>query len=117
MTDNQQPAEQMSENPPQPGLRFLEVTVYIMGGLLVIMLLVLLGGIAWKVTRGKAPEGPAKTSLIEIAAPAGATIAGVTLDGNTMAVQIVAGASHEVVVLDTRKGTIVSRIRLKPETP
>jgi hypothetical protein len=78
---------------------------------------VLLGGIAWKVTSGQAPEGPAKTSLIEIAAPARATIAGVTLDGNTMAVQIVAGASHEVVVLDTRKGTIVSRIRLKPETP
>ena len=116
MTDNQQPAD-TGETPPQPGLRFLEMTVYIMGGLLVIMLLVLLGGIAWKVTRGKAPEGPPKASLIDIAAPAGATIAGVTLDGNTMAVQIVAGASHEVVVIDTRKGMIVTRIRLKPETP
>jgi len=75
MTDNQQPAD-TGETPPQPGLRFLEMTVYIMGGLLVIMLLVLLGGIAWKVTRGKAPEGPPKASLIDIAAPAGATIAG-----------------------------------------
>jgi hypothetical protein len=117
MTDNQQPAQQMSENPPQPGLRFLELTVYIMGGLLVIMLLVLLGGIAWKVTRGKPPEGPPKASLIDIPAPPGSTIAGVTLDGNTMAVQIEAGSSHEVVVLDTRKGTILSRVRLKPETP
>jgi Family of unknown function (DUF6476) len=117
MTNNQQPTEQVSENPPQPGLRFLEMTVYIMGGLLVIMLLVLLGGIAWKVTRGKTPDAPPKTSLVEITAPAGATIAGVTLDGNTMAVQVVAGTSHEVVVVDTRKGTIVSRVRLKPETP
>jgi hypothetical protein len=117
MTDNQPPAEQMSETPPQPGLRFLEVTVYIMGGLLVIMLLVLLGGIAWKVTRGKAPEEPPKTNLVEIAVPAGATIAGVAVDGNIMAVQVVAGASHEVIVVDTRKGTIVSRVRLKPETP
>ena len=116
MTDNQQPAEQGGENPPQPGLRFLELTVYIMGGLLVIMLLVLLGGIAWKVTRGKAPEEP-KANLIDIPAPAGATIGGVTLDGNTMAVQVDAGASHEVILLDTRKGTILSRVRLKPEAP
>jgi hypothetical protein len=108
MTDNQQAAEQANETPPQPGLRFLEMSVYIMGGLLVIMLLVLLGGIAWKVTRGKAPEAPT---------PAGAAISGVILDGNTMAVQIVAGGRHEVVVVDTRKGTIVSRVRLKPETP
>ncbi len=88
-----------------------------MGGLLVIMLLVLLGGIAWKVMRGKAPEGPPKASLVEIAAPAGATIAGVTLDGNTMAVQVVAGTSHEVIVVDTRKGTILSRVRLRPAAP
>ncbi len=93
------------------------MTVYIMGGLLVIMLLVLLGGIAWKVTRGKAPEAPPKASLVEIGAPAGATIAGVTLDGNIMAVQVVAGGSHEVVVVDTRKGVVVSRVRLKPESP
>jgi hypothetical protein len=116
MTDNQQPVME-GETPPQPGLRFLEMTVYIMGGLLVIMLLVLLGGIAWKVTRGKAPEEPPKPSLVEIATPAGATIAGVTLDGNSMAVQVIAGGTHEVVVVDTKKGIIVSRIRLKPETP
>ncbi|MGE3875194.1 MAG: hypothetical protein AB7F74_19745 [Parvibaculaceae bacterium] len=93
------------------------MTVYIMGGLLVIMLLVLLGGIAWKVTRGKAPEEPPKPSLVEIGAPAGAAIQGVALDGNTMAVQVVSGGAQEVVVVDTRKGVIVSRVRLKPETP
>ena len=117
MTDNQQPVTVEGEIPPQPGLRFLEMTVYIMGGLLVIMLLVLLGGIAWKVTRGKAPEVRPQASLIDIATPAGATISGVTLDGSTMAVHVRAGATHEVVVVDTRKGVIVSRIRLKPETP
>jgi hypothetical protein len=117
MTDNQQTAAPEVQTPPQPGLRFLEMTVYIMGGLLVIMLVVLLGGIAWKVTRGKAPEAPPKASLVEIAAPAGATISSVTLDGNTMAVHVVAGSGHEVVVVDTRKGLIVSRVRLKPETP
>jgi hypothetical protein len=114
MTDNQQPGE--GDTPPQPGLRFLEVTVYIMGGLLVIMLVVLLGGIAWKVTH-KGPEEPAKASLVEIATPAGATISDVTLDGSTMAVHVVSGAAHEVVIVDTRKGAIISRVRLKPEAP
>lgn len=113
MTDNQQP--DMGDTPPQPGLRFLEWTVYIMGGLLVIMLVALLGGIAWKATRGKAPEEPPKASLVEIGVPAGATIGAVTLDGNTMAVQVSAGGTQEVVVVDTKKGVIVSRVRLKPE--
>ena len=45
--------------PPQPGLRFLETTVYIMGGLLVLMLVVLLGGIAWKVMNR--PAQPVET--------------------------------------------------------
>ncbi|MGE0007563.1 MAG: hypothetical protein AB7S92_18515 [Parvibaculaceae bacterium] len=117
MTDNQQPATTEGEAPPQPGLRFLEMTVYIMGGLLVIMLLVLLGGVAWKVTRGKAPEQPQEARLVDIAAPAGATVAGVTLDGSTMAVHVAAGPAHEVVVVDTRKGVVLSRVRLRPETP
>lgn len=106
----------MGDTPPQPGLRFLEMTVYIMGGLLVIMLVVLLGGIAWKATRGKAPEEPPKVNLVEIGVPAGATIGSVTLDGNMMAVQVTAsGGAQEVVVVDTKKGVVVSRVRLKPE--
>ena len=46
-----------------------------------------------------------------------ALLAGVTLDGNTLAVHVVSGAGHEVVVVDSKKGTILSRVRLKPETP
>jgi hypothetical protein len=34
-----------------------------------------------------------------------------------MAVHVVSGANHEVVVVDTKKGVIISRVRLKPETP
>jgi len=93
------------------------MTVYIMGGLLVIMLVALLGGIAWKATHRAGPEELPKASLVEIATPAGATISDVTLDGNTMAVHVVSGANHEVVVIDTKKGAIISRVRLKSEAP
>jgi hypothetical protein len=34
-----------------------------------------------------------------------------------MAIHVVSGAVHEVVVVDTKKGAIISRVRLKPQTP
>jgi hypothetical protein len=114
MTDNQQPAE--VQDPPQPGLRFLETTVYIMGGLLVLMLVVLLGGIVWKVST-RTPEEPAKPNLVELATPAGAQVQSVTLDGDRMAVHVVSAGSHEIIVVDTRKAQILSRITLKPQAP
>jgi hypothetical protein len=114
MTDDQQSAE--GEAPPQPGLRFLETTVYIMGGLLVLMLVVLLGGIVWKVST-KGPQEPAKPNLVELATPAGAQVQSVTLDGDRMAIHVVSGSTHEIIVVDTKKAQVLSRITLKPQAP
>ena len=83
-----------------------------MGGLLVLMLLGLLGGIAYKLMH-KAPESTAPAAT-DVPVPDGANVAGITLDGDRMAVHIVKGADHEIIVLDTRKGTVVSRVRLWP---
>jgi hypothetical protein len=94
--------------PPQPGLRFLEMTVYIMGGLLVLMLIVLLGGIGWRIAnRGSAPAEPAKVLDLDLSA---AGLTQVALEGDRL---VLRGAS-EIVVVDTRLGTVVTRIRLKP---
>jgi len=97
----------------QPGLRFLETAVYIMGGLLVLMLLGLLGGIAWKLTH-KTPPEPTSVQSVDVAVPEGASVAGVTLDGDRMAVHVVKGNDHEIIIVDTRKGQVVSRVRLRP---
>jgi hypothetical protein len=94
--------------PPQPGLRFLEMTVYIMGGLLVLMLLALLVGIGWKVThRGAAPPEPAKTLDLDLSA---AGVSQVALDGD----RLVLRSGTEIVVVDMRSGSVLTRIRLKP---
>jgi hypothetical protein len=94
-------------NPPQPGLKFLEFTVYFMGGLLVIMLLILLGGIAWKATRrGEVP--PEAPKLIELGLPLGAVAGPFTLDGDRLAIQ----SGNEIIVLDVKKGVILSRVKL-----
>ena len=90
----------------QPGLRFLELAVYIMGGLLVLMLVVLLGGIAYKVaTRGETPPPETKSlSLDGITA-----VNQMTLDGDRLALN----TGTEIIVIDIRKGTVLTRIKLR----
>jgi hypothetical protein len=115
MAESDQSVETSQGEEKQPGLKFLEAAVYIMGGLLVLMLVILLGGIGWKLMR-RAPAEPPQLQLIDVATPEGASVGGMTLDGDRLAVQVITGAGHEIIVVDTRKGTILSRIRLKPGT-
>ena len=85
-----------------------------MGGLLVLMLVALLGGLAWKLTH-KAPAAAPPVESLDIAIPSGSNVIGVTLDGDRMAVHVLDGAAdHEIIIVDTRKGAVVSRVRLKP---
>lgn len=113
MSEIEQTQSPASEPPPQPGLRFLETAVYIMGGLLVLMLVVLIGGIAWKALRRPPPEPPA-TNIVDVPLSAGASVASMTLDGDRLAVQTTSNGQTEILVLDTRKGLLISRVRLKP---
>jgi hypothetical protein len=104
---NDTPPESTEATAPQPGLRFLETAVYIMGGLLVLMLVVLLGGIAYKVAnRGEAP--PVEAKELSLSLPAGGALSGMTLDGDRLAVNM--GA--EIVVFDIKKGQVLARIKL-----
>jgi hypothetical protein len=94
-------------NPPQPGLKFLEFTVYFMGGLLILMLIVLIAGIIWKASRrGEAvPEAP---KLINLQLPPGTPAGPFTLDGDRLVLQ----AGGEIIIVDVKKGTILSRVKL-----
>lgn len=109
MTDSGTPAETPPEpQPPQPGLKFLEAAVYIMGGLLVLMFVGLIGGIAWKIAnRGETPVPEAK--LIELGLPPETKINQMTLDGDRLAID----TGTEIIVVDVRKGVVVSRIKLR----
>ena len=50
----------------------------------------------------------------DIAIPEGSNVEGVTLDGDRMAVHVAKGAQHEIIIIDTRKGAVISRVRLAP---
>jgi len=103
MTDSGTPVE----TPPQPGLKFLEAAVYIMGGLLVLMFVVLLGGIAWKVTHRNETSVP-EAKLVELGLPAETKVNQLALDGDRLAID----TGTEIIVVDVRKGTVISRIKL-----
>ncbi len=91
----------------QPGLKFLEAAVYIMGGLLVLMLVGLIGGIIWKVThRGETP--PVETKLLDLGLAAGAQVQAMELDGDRLAIN----TGGEIIVVDIRKNAVISRIAI-----
>jgi hypothetical protein len=91
----------------QPGLRFLEAAVYTMGGLLVLMLVGLIGGIAWKVThRGEMP--PPETKLLKLGLDAGSAVQAIELDGDRLALN----TGQEIIIIDIRKNTVISRITI-----
>ena len=100
----------------QPGLKFLEAAVYIMGGLLVLMVIGLIGGIIWKATR-KAPVEPVVPSIVDIEAVPGARIGQMAVNGDRAILQITQNGEDEVVVVDVKKGAILTRIRLKAAAP
>jgi hypothetical protein len=94
--------------PAQPGLKFLEAAVYIMGGLLVLMFLGLMGGIAWKIAH-RDEASPTQEKHIELNLPADANLNRMTLDGDHLAVE----AGGEIIVINIRKGAVISRIRMR----
>ncbi|MGH6908259.1 MAG: hypothetical protein ACREDX_10430 [Aestuariivirga sp.] len=90
----------------QPGLKFLEAAVYIMGGLLVLMLIGLLGGIVWKVTHRA--EVPPPNPLLDLNLAAGTQIQTMQLAGDRLALN----TGTEIIVIDIRKNIVLSRISL-----
>jgi hypothetical protein len=92
----------------QPGLRFLEMAVYIMGGLLVLMLVGLIGGIIWKIAHKGEQQAPA-TQLLNLGLDSTTQVQQVQLDGDRLMVSTAA----EIIIIDIRRNAIISRIAFK----
>ncbi len=102
--------EAESEIIRQPGLKFLEAAVYIMGGLLVLMLVGLIGGIIWKITH-RAETPPPVTQLLNLGLATGTQIQAMELAGDRLALN----TGKEIIVIDIRKNAVISRISITPE--
>lgn len=90
----------------QPGLKFLEAAVYIMGGLLVLMLLGLIGGIIYKIMN-KSEAPPPETKTLDLG---GLAVQETELDGDRVMIR----TATEIIIVDFRKNAVLSRIAIAP---
>ncbi len=93
-----------------PAARLLLRIVYIMGIILVLLFLTLVGGIIWKSTRKSEPKPPPPPATLSLVLPEGADIRSAEVDGD----RLVLNTGREVIVIDLRKNTILSRISAGP---
>jgi hypothetical protein len=82
--------------------------VYIMGVVLVLLFLLLIGGIAWKASRGKSPATPAVEPRLELGIPA-QDIRSTEIDGE----RLVITTAKEIIVVDVAKARVLLRMPLQ----
>ena len=92
-----------------PGARRMLRVVYIMGVILVLLFLALIVTIIWKANT-KSPPPPPVTQTLNLNLPPAADIRAAALDGD----RLVITTAREVIVMDVKKNTILSRITAGP---
>lgn len=115
-----------SENRPLTGtvftprqVRVLKIAVIVMGLLLVGGFAFVLAAIVYQASRGGQDGGvsaemPGRVEA-ELAIAKDASVTALSLDGDRLALHLNSAAGPEIAVVDLKTGTIVARIRLKPE--
>ena len=91
------------------GLRAIKIAAAVMGALIVTGTLVLVVMIA---RRAGTPAAVPVTPEAVLDEPAGSHIAGVTLVGDRLVVQLAGGGNDRLVFLDARTGAVVGRVAL-----
>jgi hypothetical protein len=106
------PENQAGETPPQPGVRLLLATVYIMGIVLVLLLIGLVGGIIWKMSNNKDQAAvPAAVPVLDLGLAAGVSVQNMAVDGD----RLVLNTGSEILVVDLKRSRVVLRIQTGPK--
>jgi hypothetical protein len=103
-------------------VRMLRLAVIVMGILLVGGFAFVLAAIVYQASH---PAQVAKVSAgagltegapgIDVPVPGDASLAGIALDGNRLAIQLHGSAGPQIIVIDLGTGKIVAEVRLKPQ--
>ena len=109
-----------------PGqVRVLKFAVIAMGVLLVAGFAFVLATIVYQASRPvqyatvtDAPPVPGEgTGDIELSAPFGADVNGISLDGDRLAVHLGGMGSSEIAVIDLATGEVIAHVKVKPQKP
>jgi hypothetical protein len=104
-------------------VRILKIAVIVMGVLLVGGFAFVLAAIVYQASHpaqdaGAARPGTAtgeRARTIDLPTAPGANVAGLSLDGNRLAVQLDGPSGPEIAVIDLVSGKIVAHVKLKPQ--
>ncbi|HYB05869.1 MAG TPA: hypothetical protein VED02_03935 [Methyloceanibacter sp.] len=98
-------------------VRILKIAVIVMGVLLVGGFAFVLAAIVYQASR-PAQVGVGmgeRAGSIDLPIPRDATVAGVSLDGNRLAVQLNGASGPEIAIIDLASGKVIALVRLKPQ--
>jgi hypothetical protein len=92
--------------------------VIFLGILLIAGFVVVFSTIIYRTVKLADDDGPAEKAAAvaetDVAVSAGAQIQGMTLDGNRLAIHVGGEGAEEIVIVDVRRGTVLSRVRVMP---
>ena len=84
-----------------------------MGVVLVLGTLLLIGVLVYRIAVRPQPGAPAGFGVVDIDVPPGMAITQVDLDGDRMVLHVTSETQDEVLLIDSRTGTLIGRLRLK----
>jgi hypothetical protein len=104
-------------------VRILKIAVIVMGVLLFGGFAFVLAAIVYQASRpaqvgvgiGATVSAGQAAQSINLPIPRDATVAGVSLDGNRLAVHLNGASGPEIAIIDLASGTVIAHVRLKPQ--
>jgi len=118
------------DNRPLPGTMFTPRQVQVLKIAVIVLGILLVGGFAFVLAaivyqashpaQDAVAQHPAMAAgegarAIDLPMAPGANVAGLSLDGNRLAVQLDGPSGAEIAVIDLASGKIVARVKLKPQ--
>jgi hypothetical protein len=100
------------------GAGFMKGVVIFLGVLLIAGFVLIFSTIIYRMVKLADDDGPAEkagaVALADVAVAEGAQVQAMTLDGNRLAIHVGGEAGEEIVIVDVRRGTVLSRVRVTP---
>jgi len=105
-------APEVSEGQDPLNVRLLKYLVIVLGVLLIGCFVAVFAIIGYRLAHPRVKTGQAEIKEIALSIGAGAHLGQFVLDGDRMALHLTGKEGEEVVVVDVRRGLVLSRVKL-----
>jgi hypothetical protein len=105
-------APEVAAGQDPPNVRVLKYLVIVLGALLIGCFVAVFAIIGYRLAHPRATTGQAEVKEIALPVGAGMQLGQFVMDGDRMALQLKGKDGEEVVVVDVRRGLILSRVKL-----